>query len=1023
MARAPRYHQLHPVARSSSSKNPDHIAAANLNHAENSQSLLPPLHLLKDWEGEYILSVRTLQTNHGQPEANANCISPVLIGAAKRTVKMHSPSASEGEIVETMEVVEKATKAPRLAKDPTIDRRDRNPSMSTTPRHSQERHTGEQEQEQDQHSMAKRHQNRGHPRSRSRSRSPYRATHGEKRKMPNDDDYSRGHSGRHFKQRRDDRHRNSHYDERRHGSTHQTDRPRNSYDDIDKQSSFNARGRDADYSRARQRERSRSPFRFGLEGRGRNRSPPPASNKRESKSSFNVNANPSSRVGVEVEERARVHTQASNHGSTTNGRAAQPAGQTGRAAHGRTREVDSSVPGRSSTQYVSLSCSTMLQPAKCNNRAQNSITANGNAKMVATDEPKADEPMQDMDEDAIIEARRKRREALRAKQAQLRGTSEAPYPPPQDSSLSSAKLEGSTPAPLLVQVLRAGSETGPQSTPEVQTPDIGLTATQIATPGQSLVRYRCPEKLTAQPATPFYDSPTSPDAMSTPGSTFVFQQRGSRAVTEDVDMSPSAVSNPSTDVPDDGVANQSEKYRRLEALAAKETNTEDTGADSALSDMFADFDEEEEAPHGMEKDGPITQVVNRSKAKKLDIKQMDNWDDQAGFYKTINNELIHDRYQVVQEVGNGMFANVVRCLDVSESGLNTEDTEQTDDNSKLVAIKITRRNDMMTRAGYREIRFLQKLMDEDPLDKAHIVRMLGQFTHKHHLCIVFENMERSMRDNLKKFGYGKGLGMQATRRYSVQLFKGLHALKKCNIIHADLKPDNILATVGGSSLKIADLGSAVDAAESEVTSEIASRFYRAPEAIIGIKPGFGIDMWAMACTLFEFFSGDYLFAGRSNNEMLKLMMECRGKISKKVLRRGDLNYVFQHFDQHLERFLCEGKDGLHTTIVISSAPVPGRDIRSRLYKANTKHNPRATREEIDLFRDLLEHCLELDPEKRWTPSQALSHPFITGKEAAGPEHASKAKFVPRPMAFATKKASNSTQPLVQVKAKPTFKKI
>jgi serine/threonine-protein kinase PRP4 len=68
---------------------------------------------------------------------------------------------------------------------------------------------------------------------------------------------------------------------------------------------------------------------------------------------------------------------------------------------------------------------------------------------------------------------------------------------------------------------------------------------------------------------------------------------------------------------------------------------------------------------------------------------------------------------------------------------------------------------------------------------------------------------------------------------------------------------------------------------------LVSRFYRAPEIIIGNRPLDGaIDVWSAACTLFECFTGKFLFAGRSNNHMLQLIMQTRGKIKSKMLKRG-----------------------------------------------------------------------------------------------------------------------------------------
>lgn len=105
---------------------------------------------------------------------------------------------------------------------------------------------------------------------------------------------------------------------------------------------------------------------------------------------------------------------------------------------------------------------------------------------------------------------------------------------------------------------------------------------------------------------------------------------------------------------------------------------------------------------------------------------------------------------------------------------------------------------------------LNKLKQADPDDKKHVVRLERTFEHRGHLCIVFEslryasttlylllkNLDRghsmNLRDVVKRFGKDVGLNIRAVRVYAKQLFLALNLLKKCNIMHADIKPDNIL---------------------------------------------------------------------------------------------------------------------------------------------------------------------------------------------------------------------------------------
>lgn len=193
----------------------------------------------------------------------------------------------------------------------------------------------------------------------------------------------------------------------------------------------------------------------------------------------------------------------------------------------------------------------------------------------------------------------------------------------------------------------------------------------------------------------------------------------------------------------------------------------------------------------------------------------------------------------------------------------------------------------------------------DPLDKKHIIRLLGSFEYRKHLCLVFESLDIDMRCLIKMYGKTEGLSLEAVRSYARQIFLGLNHLKKNKLIHADrefslavlrnlVKPDNIVVSKNRKIIKICDLNSAIPIDESIISEDVVSRFYRAPEIILGCPFGTQIDIWAAGCTLFEIYTGQFLFPGYSNNQMLKLMMQAKGKFSNKYLRRG--SFTSKHFD-------------------------------------------------------------------------------------------------------------------------------
>jgi serine/threonine-protein kinase PRP4 len=413
-----------------------------------------------------------------------------------------------------------------------------------------------------------------------------------------------------------------------------------------------------------------------------------------------------------------------------------------------------------------------------------------------------------------------------------------------------------------------------------------------------------------------------------------------------------------TDISANGYDEMKDDQHDILIPDSKPKNPEEPAPKKDEFDMFADEDDDDMfAPEPVAK----VSITTVSKPKTLNANLLDNWDDPDGYYRIILGELLDGRYHVQANLGKGMFSAVVRAED-SKTGA-------------LVAIKIIRNNETMKKAGWKEIEILQKLSAADPEGKKHIIRLERQFEHKGHLCMVFENLSINLREVLKKFGRDVGINLKAVRSYAQQMFLGLSLMKKCNILHADIKPDNMLVNDTRNLLKICDLGSAGDASENEITPYLVSRFYRAPEIILGMPYDFAIDTWSIGCTLFELYTGKILFTGRNNNQMLRSMMECRGKFSLKMLKKAE--YAGLHFDDNLmfrsvEKDKITGKDVVRMLNLLK----PTRDLKTRLM-ATARGLGDADLKELNLFVDLLDRCLALNPEKRLTPTEALKHPFIS----------------------------------------------
>lgn len=202
-----------------------------------------------------------------------------------------------------------------------------------------------------------------------------------------------------------------------------------------------------------------------------------------------------------------------------------------------------------------------------------------------------------------------------------------------------------------------------------------------------------------------------------------------------------------------------------------------TPVDEDEDDMFATPVSPKSRPTKTEANANKTVPV--VEARQLDASLLDVWTDKEGYYNVFPGELLNKRYVVQSSLGKGVFSSVVRCVDNERNG-------------RLVAIKFLRNNDAIRKAGLKEIGILEKIQEADPDGRKHIIRLEGWFEHKGHLCLVFENLSLNLREVLKRFGRDVGINLRAVRAYAQQMFVGLSHLRKCHILHADLKPDNIL---------------------------------------------------------------------------------------------------------------------------------------------------------------------------------------------------------------------------------------
>jgi serine/threonine protein kinase len=350
-------------------------------------------------------------------------------------------------------------------------------------------------------------------------------------------------------------------------------------------------------------------------------------------------------------------------------------------------------------------------------------------------------------------------------------------------------------------------------------------------------------------------------------------------------------------------------------------------------------------------------------------------------------------YLVLELLGQGTFGQVFRCLD--------EATKE------MVAVKVIKNKPAYRNQSLVEVQVARMLNEQfDPADKKHIVRLLDTFPALNHLCMVFEMLSINLYEVLKQNQF-RGLQLPMIRHILKQIIDALTVLEQANIIHCDLKPENILlASSDGSGdnlsrIKVIDFGSACFEGRT-IYTYIQSRFYRSPEVLLGLPYDGAIDMWSLGCICLELFLGLPIFPGASDHNQMQRIVDMTGYPPEFMLEHG--RFATKFFNR-IPTGQSSSTPGMRPFRWVLKTPeefaadtgtsVPASKtyfkhsripdiVRTYPMPFRRRSSPAAAQQEMESRRLFTHFCLGLlqpNPWKRWTPRQALTHPFVTGQPA------------------------------------------
>lgn len=347
--------------------------------------------------------------------------------------------------------------------------------------------------------------------------------------------------------------------------------------------------------------------------------------------------------------------------------------------------------------------------------------------------------------------------------------------------------------------------------------------------------------------------------------------------------------------------------------------------------------------------------------------QNSGFDDTESNYVLIYHDHVAYRYEVLKILGKGSFGQVVKAYDHREK--------------KYVALKVVRNEKRFHRQAQVEIRILDHLRKQDARNRANVVHMMENFVFRNHVCITFELLSINLYEVLKRTRF-HGFRIPLVRKFSFSILHCLDFLYQNRLIHCDLKPENILLKQPGrSGIKVIDFGSSCYE-HQQVYTYIQSRYYRSPEVILGARYSMAIDMWSLGCIVAELYTGYPLFTGEDEGDQLACIIETCGIPKKRFLKNCKREKHF--FDSRgLPRYCMEKRthDGKGTILAGGLSAkgkyrgTPGsRQLDDAFFKKGND----------ELMTEFVRRCLEVVPDERWTPEEALRHTWLRSRPVPAP---------------------------------------
>ncbi|XP_011420286.2 cyclin-dependent kinase 18 isoform X1 [Magallana gigas] len=230
------------------------------------------------------------------------------------------------------------------------------------------------------------------------------------------------------------------------------------------------------------------------------------------------------------------------------------------------------------------------------------------------------------------------------------------------------------------------------------------------------------------------------------------------------------------------------------------------------------------------------------------------------------------RRKSLSEIGFGKIESYTKLDKLGEGTYATVFKGKSRLTDNLVALKEIRleHEEGAPCTAIREVSLLRELKH------ANIVTLHDIIHTDKSLTLVFEYLEKDLKQYMDDCG--NIMSMSNVKIFLFQLLRGLSYCHKKQVLHRDLKPQNLLINERGE-LKLADFGlaRAKSIPTKTYSNEVVTLWYRPPDVLLGsTEYSTQIDMWGVGCIFYEMACGRPLFPGSTVEDELYYIFKILG---------------------------------------------------------------------------------------------------------------------------------------------------